>query len=66
MTWINTIAYDDASGRLKQLYDRVYGSDNNVGNIMMAHSLRPHTMDGHMALYKFALHHSANTVPSMK
>lgn len=63
MTWINTIAYDDASGRLKQLYDRVKGPDDNVDNIMMAHSLRPHTMDGHMALYKYALHHSANTVP---
>ncbi len=63
MTWINTVAYDDATGRLKQLYDRVKGAGNNVDNIMMAHSLRPHTMDGHMALYKYALHHSANTVP---
>ena len=63
MTWINTVAYGDASGRLKQLYDRVKGPDDNVDNIMMAHSLRPHTMDGHMTLYKYALHHSANTVP---
>jgi uncharacterized peroxidase-related enzyme len=30
---------------------------------MMAHSLRPHTMDGHMALYKNVLHHSSNTLP---
>lgn len=63
MTWINTIPYEDATGRLKQLYDRVKGPDNNVDNIMMAHSLRPHTMDGHMAIYKYVLHHSANTVP---
>jgi uncharacterized peroxidase-related enzyme len=63
VTWINTIAYEDATGRLKQLYDRVKGPDNNVDNIMMAHSLRPHTMDGHMAIYKYVLHHSANTVP---
>lgn len=63
MTWIKTIAYEDATGRLKQLYDRVKGPGNNVDNIMMAHSLRPHTMDGHMAIYKYALHHSANTVP---
>jgi uncharacterized peroxidase-related enzyme len=62
-TWIATIAYNDASGRLKQLYDRIKGPDNNVDNIMMAHSLRPHTMDGHMALYKNLLHHSSNTLP---
>ncbi len=63
MTYIKTISYDDSTGRLRQLYDRVKGPDNNVDNIMMAHSLRPHTMDGHMAIYKYVLHHSANTVP---
>ena len=63
MTWIKTVAYEDATGRLKQLYDRVKGPDNNVDNIMMAHSLRPHTMDGHMAIYKYVLHHASNTVP---
>ncbi|MGO1120536.1 carboxymuconolactone decarboxylase family protein [Rhodovibrionaceae bacterium A322] len=63
MPWIDTVEYDDASGRLKKLYDRVKGPDNNVDNIMMMHSLRPHTMEGHMAIYKYVLHHSANTVP---
>ena len=63
MAWIDTVAYDDASDRLKTLYDRVKGPDNNVDNIMMMHSLRPHTMEGHMAIYKYVLHHSANTVP---
>ncbi len=63
MTYIKTISYDESTGRLRQLYDRVKGPDNNVDNIMMAHSLRPHTMDGHMAIYKYVLHHSANTVP---
>ena len=63
MTWINTISYPDSEGRLRQLYDRVKGPGNNVDNIMAAHSLRPHSMDGHMALYKNVLHHSSNTVP---
>ena len=63
MTWIATVAYGDATGRLRQLYDRVKGRDENVDNIMMAHSLRPHSMEGHMALYKYVLHHTANTVP---
>lgn len=63
MTWINTVSYLDAAGRLRKLYDRVKGSDDNVDNIMMAHSLRPHSMEGHMVLYKNVLHHSANKLP---
>ncbi len=63
MPWIETVAYEDSQGRLRQLYDRVKGPDNNVDNIMMMHSLRPHTMEAHMAVYKYVLHHSANTVP---
>ena len=62
MTWIRTIPYKEATGRLKQLYDRVKGPDDNVDNIMMAHSLRPHSMEGHMHIYKYVLHHSANTL----
>jgi uncharacterized peroxidase-related enzyme len=62
MAWIKTISYADAGGKLKRLYDRVKGPDNNVDNIMLAHSLRPHSMEGHMALYKYVLHHSSNTL----
>ncbi len=64
MTWIETISYAASEGRLRTLYDRVKGPDDNIDNIMQAHSLRPHTMEGHMALYKRVLHHSANTVPT--
>lgn len=60
MTWIRTISFDEAQGRLKKLYERVKGPDNNVDNIMLAHSLRPHSMEGHMGLYKSVLHHSRN------
>ncbi len=63
MAWIKTIPFDAATGKLKQLYERVTGPDNNVDNIMMMHSLRPHTMEAHMAVYKYILHHSANTIP---
>ena len=63
MTWITTISYEDASGALKKLYDRVKGPDNNVDNIMLAHSLRPHSMEGHMSLYKHVLHHPRNALP---
>lgn len=61
--WIRHVPYEQATGRLKQLYDRVSGPDHNVDNIMLAHSLRPHSMEGHMALYKSVLHHSGNALP---
>ncbi len=62
MTWINTIKYEEADKKLLKLYNQIKGPDNNVDNIMMAHSLRPHTMQGHMTLYKYTLHHPKNTV----
>lgn len=62
MTWIDTVSYDDAQGDLRELYDRIKGPDNNVDNIMLAHSLRPHSMQGHMTLYKYVLHHPRNTL----
>ncbi len=61
--WIDVVEYDDADGCLKSLYDKVKGPDNNVDNIMMMHSLRPHTMEAHMTIYKYVIHHSANQVP---
>ena len=63
MTWINTISYAASKGKLRKLYDRVKGPNDNVDNIMMSHSLRSHSMEGHMAMYKYCLHHTANTLP---
>jgi uncharacterized peroxidase-related enzyme len=53
----------ESAGDLRNLYDRIKGPDNNVDNIMLAHSLRPHTMQGHMTLYKYVLHHPRNALP---
>ncbi len=63
MTWINTIPLHKAAGKLADLYRRIKGPNDAVDNIMLAHSLRPHTMEGHLALYKATLHHSANALP---
>ncbi|MEP2715352.1 peroxidase-related enzyme [Pseudophaeobacter sp.] len=63
MAWIKTVPFEEATGKLKKLYERVTGPGNNVDNIMMAHSLRPHSMEGHMALYKNVLHHTGNKIP---
>jgi len=62
MTWIHTISYADSEGDLRKLYDRVKGPDDNIDNIMLAHSLRPHSLQGHMTLYKYVLHHPRNTL----
>ena len=63
MSWIHTIPFDEAKGQLRKLYERVVGPDHNVDNILMVHSLRPHTLLGHMALYKNVIHNANNAVP---
>ncbi len=63
MAWIETIGYKAATGKLKAIYDRVKGPGDNVDNILIAHSLRPHTLEGHMTLYKYVLHHPRNRLP---
>jgi uncharacterized peroxidase-related enzyme len=63
VSWIRVVDYDASTGYLRELYDRVKGPDNRVDNVMKAHSLRPHTMEGHSALYKSVLHHAGNTSP---
>ncbi|MCZ6594746.1 MAG: peroxidase-related enzyme [Bacteroidetes bacterium] len=63
MSWIMTIDYEQAEGPLKRMYDRVKGPDNNIDNVLLIHSLRPHTLTGHMTLYKSVLHNSNNTLP---
>ena len=63
MSWIKEIPYQEADGQLKKLYKRVKGPNDNVDNVLTVHSLRPHTLAGHMALYKNVLHNSNNTLP---
>lgn len=63
MSWIKEITYENATGRLKEIYDRIKGPNNNIDNVLSVHSLRPHTLVGHMTLYKNVLHHSSNTFP---
>ncbi len=56
MTWIRTIDPHAATGRLEALYRRVKAPDGHVDRILVAHSLRPATLEGHLALYKAVLH----------
>ncbi len=63
MSWITIIPYEEANAELQRIYKRVKGPNNNVDNVLLIHSLRPHTLVGHMALYKNVLHNSNNTLP---
>ncbi len=63
MSWIQTINYEDADPQLKKIYNRVKGPNNTIDNVLSIHSLRPHSLLGHMTLYKSVLHNSNNTLP---
>lgn len=62
VSWIRRIPPGEATGKLADLYKRIGGAGGQVDNILTAHSLRPHTLEGHMALYKAVLHHFGNKV----
>ncbi len=63
MSWIDIVTKEQADGRLRELYKRIAGPGGNVDNVLQVHSLRRHTLEGHMALYKSVLHHSGNKLP---
>lgn len=61
--WIEMIPLEDAEGELKRVYDMVVTPSGTVDNVMRAHSLRPHTMEGHVVLYRSVLHNPDNVLP---
>jgi uncharacterized peroxidase-related enzyme len=63
MSWIKTITYKNAEGKLKSIYNKVKGPNDSIDNVLSIHSLRPHSLVGHMSLYKNVLHNSNNTLP---
>jgi uncharacterized peroxidase-related enzyme len=64
MSWIHIIPFEKATGKLKSIYSKIKGPNNQIDNVLGIHSLRPHTLTGHMSLYKNTLHHSNNTFPN--
>ncbi len=57
------IPLEEAQGPLATAYEKVKTPHGTVDNVMKAHSLRPHTMEGHVALYRSVLHNPDNTLP---
>ena len=50
MAWIDWIDEADATGSLKESYDRV-ASEHGVDHILKIHSLNPRSLDDHVRLY---------------
>ena len=63
IAWVDTVAYEAAGERLKEIYDEASSQIGEVHNLYRAHSLRPETVDGSDRLYKAVLHCPDNTLP---
>jgi len=61
--WIRMLSDEEADETLRESFERVRTPHGTVDNVMRVHSLRPHTMDGHVSLYRSVLHNPANTLP---
>jgi len=62
--WIDMISDADASPELRDALNLARTPHGTVDNVMRVHSLRPNTMNGHVVLYRAALHDDANTLPT--
>lgn len=52
MAWIKVIQEDEATGRLKQLYEKYYDKSwGGVDNILKIHSLNVKSLETHFNLY---------------
>ncbi len=61
--WIEMLPVEGAEADLAEAYAAARTPHGTVDNVMRAHSLRPHTMLGHIALYRSVLHHPGNVLP---
>jgi alkylhydroperoxidase family enzyme len=62
--WIETVPEEQATGLLKELYDRE--RDQRVGvvdNILKVHSLHPETLRAHADLYHTVMHGPSGVSP---
>lgn len=64
MAWIRITSPADAQGALARSFSRLGAPHARLDQIMLVHGERPHTLEGHMALYRSVLHHRANTLDS--
>jgi len=51
MSWIKEVDEENATGELKETYDKIVKERGKLSNIMKVHSLNPKSMEKHMDLY---------------
>jgi len=56
MTWIKTIEEADAHGELQTIYEAQKSAAGQLANILKVHSLAPHVLSAHLALYQAVMH----------
>ncbi len=56
MAWIDVIQEDEASGRLKEWYEKLVEPWGGVDEIMKIHSLNVPSLAAHYELYKTVMH----------
>jgi alkylhydroperoxidase family enzyme len=52
VSFIGYVSYDDASERLKGLYEKYGGPTKTPANIVRIAGLNPAALEGHMAMYR--------------
>ncbi len=62
MVWIRITSPQLAQGALATSYRKLGAPPAKLDQIILAHSERAHTLDGHMALYRAVLHHPGNVL----
>ncbi|MGB2580950.1 MAG: peroxidase-related enzyme [Thermoplasmata archaeon] len=51
MAWINTIEHEEASGKTKEVYDRILKEREHIANIFLAQGMEPAVLEKNMELY---------------
>jgi len=52
MAWIKIIKENEATGNLKNLYDKHMTTEGLVDNVLKIHSLNPPSLEGHFLFYR--------------
>jgi uncharacterized peroxidase-related enzyme len=55
MAWIQWVDEENATGTLRELYDRCGGPDG-IDHILKIHSLNPESLRGHYEYYRHLMH----------
>lgn len=58
--WIDSICPEQAPDHLAAIYRQLGWPGRPIDHVLQVHSLAPHTLTAHLALYRAALHHREN------